>query len=67
MIFDIFRYLITTLEKSLFTRSTSSPYTIQDINVSGIVKDSCRIMNMVSHKTLHMTLYFKGNCHVEMP
>ena len=45
--------------KSLFTRSASSPYIIQDINVSGIVKeiDSCRILNMVSHKTVHMTLY----------
>ena len=41
------------------TLRASSPYTIQDINFSGVVKeiDSCRILNMVSHKTLHMTLY----------
>ena len=51
-----------------FYPCTSSPYIIQDKNVSGIVKDiySCRILNMVSHKTLHMTL-LKGNCNVEMP
>ena len=48
--------------KSLFTRSVSWPYTIQDIKVSGIVKeiDSCRIWSATKHYTWHC---IKGNCH----
>ena len=44
-------------EKSVFTRSASSPYTFQNINLRGIVKeiDICRMG--VSHKKLHVTVF----------
>ena len=52
-----FLMMKSRVEDHLNTRSASSPYTIQNINVRGIVKeiDSCRMG--VSYKKQHMTVF----------